>query len=164
MKAYSVFDDFGSEACSTVRSAGIDLTVHPVGAPRPDAVQLKKLLQEYDCLFIGTGEKLPRELFEVIRSPRIIATASSGTDHIQVPDDKRHLIRIINAPGTTALPVAEYTLGCALLCCKRFAEGNALFRCGKNKSSLSAKPVDLFGKFIGIVGAGPVSVKIMEYA
>ena len=64
MKAYSVFDDFGSEACRTVRSAGIDLTVHPVGVPRPDAVQLKKLLQEYDCLFIGTGEKLHRDLFE----------------------------------------------------------------------------------------------------
>ena len=164
MKAYSVFDDFSSEACSIVRSAGISLTVHPTGMPRPNAALLKELLQEYDCLFIGTGEKIAPDLFESVHSPRIIATASSGTDHIRVPECKQHLIRIINCPGTTALPVAEYTIGCALSCCKRLSEGGACFRSGKTKSSLVEKPVELYGKTIGVIGAGAIGTKIMEYA
>ena len=164
MKFYSIFDDFDEQAIATVRDAGGELTVHPLGVPRPDSVRMKSILEEYDGVFIGTSQKISEDMFESISSPRIIATASVGTDHINIPKDKQSLVSIINTPKANAQSVAEYTFACALSAVKRLGEGAALYRAGKNNKSLRRKPEDLSGKVIGVVGAGNISVKIMEYA
>ncbi len=164
MRAYSIFDDFTKEAIDTLSFAGVELTVHPLGNPRPDHDQMRKILEEYDCAIIGTSQKITEDMFECITTPRIIATASVGLDHIKVPEEKKSLVTILNTPKANAQSVAEYTMGCALSCVKRLAEGNQLYRAGKNNKALYHKPEDLAGKTIGVVGAGNISVRIMEYA
>ena len=164
MKAYSIFDDFGAEASEIIRKNGIILDIHPAGVPRPDAVQMQKLLEEYDCIIIGTSQKISQDMFEKIETPRIIATASVGIDHICIPDEKKHLIRIINTPKANAQSVAEFTMACALSCCKRLAEGSHVYANGKDNKALYRKPEDLFGKTFGVAGAGNISVRIMEFA
>lgn len=164
MRAYSIFDDFTIEASALIRGAGIDLTVHPLGVPRPDHDRMKAILEEYDCVIIGTGQKITEDMFENVSAPRIVATASVGLDHIRVPEEKRALVTILNTPKANAQSVAEYTLGCALSCAKRLREGNELYLAGKNNKALHRKPEDLAGKTLGVIGAGNVSVKIMEYA
>lgn len=164
MRAYSIFDDFTQEAIDILSCAGVELTVHPLGVPRPDHGQMKTILEEYDCAIIGTSQKITEDMFECITTPRIIGTASVGLDHIKVPEDKKSLVTIINTPKSNAQSVAEYTMGCALSCVKRLAEGNQLYRAGRSNKSLHQKPEDLAGKTIGVVGAGNISVRIMEYA
>lgn len=164
MRAYSIFDDFTIEASALIRGAGIDLTVHPLGVPRPDHDRMKAILEEYDCVIIGTSQKITEDMFENVSAPRIIATASVGLDHIRVPKEKRAVVTILNTPKANAQSVAEYTLGCALSCVKRLREGNEIFLAGKNNKALHRKPEDLAGKTLGVIGAGNVSVKIMEYA
>jgi len=164
MRAYSIFDDFTQEAIDILTGAGVELTVHPVGVPRPDHDQMKAILEEYDCVIIGTSQKITEDMFERITTPRIIATASVGLDHIRVPEEKKTLVTIINTPKANAQSVAEYTMACALFCVKRLAEGNKLYSEGKNNKALYQKPEDLLGKTIGVVGAGNISVRIMEYA
>ena len=164
MRAYSIFDDFTSEAKAILAAAGVALTVHPFGTPRPDAAQMKQILREYDCVIIGTSQKITEDMFDGIEAPRIIGTASVGLDHIRVPEEKKDLITVLNTPKANAQSVAEYTMGCALSCCKRLAEGSVLYRGGKNNKQLYQKPEDLLGKTIGVVGAGNVSRRIMQYA
>lgn len=164
MKAYSIFDDFSKEACSIITHAGIELTIHPLGCPRPDYNQMKHILEEYDCVIIGTSQKMPPEMFENVYTPKIIATASVGLDHIQIPQDKKQFVSIINTPKANAQSVAEYTMACILSCCKRLKEGNKLYREGKNNKALHKKPDDVWGKTIGVIGAGNISLKIMELA
>lgn len=164
MKIYSIFDDFDEESISILEKAGIELTVHPLGVPRPDDALMEKILYEYDGIIIGTSQKIKPEMFENITSHKIIATASVGVDHIQVPEGKKSLITIYNTPKANAQSVAEYTMGVALSCVKRLAEGDYLYRLGCNNKSLSNKPEDLAGKTIGVIGAGNISQKIMEYA
>ena len=164
MKIYSIFDDFDEESISILEKAGIELTVHPLGVPRPDDALMEKILYEYDGIIIGTSQKIKPEMFENITSHKIIATASVGVDHIQIPKDKKTLITIYNTPKANAQSVAEYTMGVALSCVKRLAEGDYLYRLGCNNKSLSNKPEDLAGKTIGVIGAGNISKKIMEYA
>ena len=163
MKVYSIFDDYGEEPISKLQSAGIEITVHPLGVPRPDSVQMKEIFEQYDGVIIGTSQKMPEEMFENIDSHKIIATASVGLDHIKVPESKRHLITVLNTPKANAQSVAEYTVGCALACCKRLAEGAELYKAGKNNKALHQKPEDLYGKTLGVVGAGNISKRIMEY-
>lgn len=164
MKIYSIFDDFDREAIETIEAAGAELCVHPLGVPRPDSRQMTEILHDYDCVIIGTSQKISEDMFADITGPRIIATASVGLDHIRIPEEKRSLITVINTPKANAQSVAEYTIGCALSCCKRLTEGAQLYRNGKDNKKLLRKPENLAGKTMGVVGAGNISVKIMEYA
>ena len=136
MRAYSIFDDFTREALDILSAAGVAVTVHPLGTPRPDAAQMKEILREYDCVIIGTSQKISEDMFEGIDTPRLIATASVGVDHIRIPEKKRSLVTILNTPKANAQSVAEYTFACALACCKRLDEGKGLYRQGKDNKKL----------------------------
>ena len=164
MRIYSIFDDFDKDAIKIIGDAGGDLTIHPLGVPRPDTVQMKKILEEYDCVIIGTSQKITEDMFEGITTPRVIATASVGMDHIRIPEDKKSLVTILNTPKANAQSVAEFTMGCALSCCKRLVEGEGLYKQGKDNKQLYRKPEDLAGKTIGVIGAGNISARIMDYA
>ena len=164
MKVYSIFDDFGDNNVERLNQRGIICTVHPHGIPRPDPDQMKQILKEYDGVIIGTSQKITEGMFENITTRKVIATASVGLDHIAIPEQKRELVTIINTPKANAQSVAEYTIGCALACCKRFIEGRELYAVGKNNKQLYKKPEDLYGKTIGVIGAGNISIQIMEYA
>ena len=164
MKIYSVFDDYNKEAIDIIRGAGGELTIHPTGISRPNTSQMKVILKEYDCIIIGTGQRITEDMFEGIETPRIIATASVGLDHITKQKKKRSLVTIINTPKANAQSVAEYTIGCALVCCKRLIESKDLYQQGKSNKFLYQKPEDLIGKTIGVIGAGNISQRIMEYA
>ena len=164
MKIYSIFDDLDKDAIRTIEDAGGYLTVHPLGIPRPDATKMKAILEDYDCVIIGTSQKITEDMFDTINTPKVIATASVGIDHIRVPEDKKDLITIINTPKANAQAVAEYTIGCALACCKRLVEGVMLYKHGKDNKELHRRPEDLAGKTLGVIGAGNISEKIIEYA
>lgn len=164
LRAYSIFDDYTREAVEILENAGISVTVHPNGVPRPDHDQMKRIMEEYEIVIIGTSQKISEDMFEAIGSPRIIATASVGMDHIRIPLDRSEQTYIVNTPKANAQSVAEYTIGCALSCCKRLEEGKALYSEGRNNKELFSKPEDLSGKTMGVVGAGNISVRIMDYA
>ena len=163
MKVYSIFDDFGDKAALLMENEGIEVTVHPLGIPRPTSEEMKKILEMYDGVIIGTSQKIT-EMFENINELRVIVTASVGVDHIEIPEEKKNFITVYNTPSANAQSVAEYTIGCAITCCKRLIEGKKLYLEEKNNKHLSQKPEDLNNKTLGVVGAGKVSEKIMEYA
>lgn len=164
MKIYSIFDDFDYEAAQILVNSGHELTIHPSGVARPDSHKMHELIKNFNCVIIGTSQKISEDMWEDITEPRIIATASIGIDHIVVPASKKELVTIINAPTSNNRSVAEYTIACALMCCKSINEGANLYERGMNNKSLSRKPQDLGGKVMGIIGAGRISEEIIRYA
>ena len=163
MRIYSIFDDFGKEPIKILKDAGIDIDIQPFGSERPNCNEMKKILEEYDGVIIGTSQKMEKEIFKNIKSPKIIATASVGVDHICIPEQKSELITVLNTPKSNSQSVAEYTIGCALACSKRIIEGRILYSEGKNNKKLLQKPEDIYEKTLGVIGAGNISFKIMEY-
>ena len=164
VKVYSIFDDYNESAAAKLKEAGIELTIHPTGVARPSEEEMKLILEEYDAVIIGTSQKIKPFMFKDVQGKRIIATASVGKDHICLPEDKKDQVLVLNTPKANAQSVAEYTIACALSCCKRLIEGADLYSQGKNNKQLSAKPAELYGKTMGVIGAGNVSVRTMEYA
>ena len=162
MKAYSIFDDFPEEAAKVLSDAGIDLTIHPMGVPRPDPAQMKRILEQYDIVIIGTSQKIYEDMFEKIDTPRIIGTASVGVDHIHVPAEKAGLITVLNTPAANAPSVAEYIVGTLLMTRHRIMEGNELYAQGKDNKKLVRKPEDIHGMTVGFVGAGRISTRVMQ--
>ena len=82
----------------------------------------------------------------------------------RIPEGKRRLFTVYRCTKANAPSVAEYTLGCVIACCRRFAEGAVLYKKGENNKRLFRKPVEMGGKTIGVIGAGPVSNCIMKTA
>ena len=162
MKAYCIFDDYPSEAVELLEKAGIHVTVHPHGVPRPDDIQMEEIMIRNDCIIIGTSQKIRETMFGRVFSPKIIATASAGTDHIAVPSDKKHLIKIINSPAANTISVAEYVVGAMLLTRKRFFEGCELYRRGQNNKQLHRKPEELKASVVGLIGAGRISTQVIK--
>lgn len=162
IEAYSIFDDFPIEAANILTDSGIHLTIHPSGVPRPDAAQMKTILEQHEIVIIGTSQKIYEDMFENIATPRIIGTASVGIDHIHVPADKTGFVTILNTPAANAPSVAEYIVGALLMTRHRIMEGSELYAEGKDNKKLIRKPEDIHGMTMGFVGAGRISTKVMQ--
>lgn len=64
-------------------------------------------VRDADCLFVRTRTRCDARLLEHSRV-RFIATATIGTDHIDLPYCREHGIAVYNAPGCNAPAVAQY--------------------------------------------------------
>ena len=76
---------------------------------------------------------------------RIVASATIGTDHIDIPWCRSEGIEVASAPGCNALGVADYVM-------------TAVYAVAERKS------LDISGSVIGIVGAGHVGTLVAEAA
>lgn len=162
MKAYIVFDDFLPDSVRELENAGISVTVHKKGQARPNRCEMKRILEQFDIVIIGTGQKIDEEMWENITTCRIIGSASVGIDHIKVPDNKKHLLTVVNTPTANARSVAEYVLGVMLMFRRRLLEGNDLYYVGADNKKLIRKPEDLYGTTVGLIGAGHISIMVMD--
>lgn len=164
MKAYTIFDDFPQQSLELLQKRGIDVVVHPKGMPRPQDNELKALLDEYDILFVSTAQQMLENMFADVVTPKVVATASSGVDHIHVPASKTNLVKIANAPNANRSTVAEHTFALILALRKQLLEARDVAAEGKNKKAMHGKFHDLFGATMGVVGAGGIASKVLELA
>lgn len=164
MKAYSIFNDLTKESVELLQSNGIELTMLPKNEERPSGDALKKLIEEYDIILISTAQKMPEEMFENINDFRIIATASIGIDHIKVPDSKKDLIKVVNAPKSNRLSVAEHTLGLIIYLLKYMGVGNKVSSRGEKKTAIGYTPHELYGRTLGVIGGGGTATELIRIA
>ena len=164
MRAYSVFDDFPQSAVDILGRNNISVTILQKGKERPAGDELKRLIEVYDIIIISTAQKMPEYMFADINTPKIIATASIGVDHIHVPEDKCGIIKVVNAPKANRISVAEHTFALILTLKKQLIEGRATAAAGKSKKEMQYKPHDLYGSTIGVIGAGGTAGAVLDMA
>lgn len=164
MRAYTIFDDFPQQSLAMLQEKGIEVVVHPKGKARPQGDELKQLLYQFDIIFISTAQQMPEEMFADITVPKVVATASSGKDHIHVPADKVALVRIANAPNANRSTVTEHTFALALALRKQLLEARVVASEGKNKRAMQGRLHDLTGSTMGVIGAGGIASRVLEMA
>lgn len=164
MKAFSIFDDFPVSSIDILEKHGIDVTLLEKGKERPNGDVLKNLLDEYDILFISTAQKMPEEMFADVNVPKIIGAASSGVDHIHIPEEKKNLIKIANATHANRSTVTEHTFGLILTLRKQLIEGRETAAKGLSKKAMERKPIDLYGSTMGVIGAGGIASTVLRMA
>lgn len=101
-------------------------------------------LRNADALLPMTRTRCSSELLQG-GAVRLIATASIGTDHIDIPYCQEHGIYVQNAPGSNAGGVMNYVF-------------SALFACAARKA------VNIMGSTIGIVGVGNCGSRVRKMA
>ena len=162
MRAYSVFDDVPLEAAAVLGRVDVEATLHPYGVPRPSGETLRELIEAYDIVLISTAETVTEDMLRGVKTPKILATASSGTDHIHIPADKAALIRVANAPTANAQSVAEHTFALLLALEKHLTEARVLAAHGESKKKMRARPEELAGQTLGVIGAGHTAAAVLR--
>lgn len=98
-------------------------------------------VKDADALIVRTRNRCNAELLEG-SSVKFIATATIGTDHIDLPWCEKHGITVVNAPGSNAPAVAQYVF-------------SSLMR-------VINRPINQYT--IGIVGVGHVGSLVERWA
>jgi D-lactate dehydrogenase len=107
--------------------------------------------------------KLDRDLIGKLNKARLIATRSTGFDHIDLQAAKEKGLTVCNVPVYGETTVAEHTFALILSLSRgihdsyeRTRQGD--FTCGK------VQGFDLGGKTLGVLGTGRIGAKVIEIA
>ncbi|KAG8233493.1 hypothetical protein J437_LFUL013742 [Ladona fulva] len=92
--------------------------------PFPVRADLLEKVKGVNAIFWFTKEKMDREMLDAAGGNlKVIATMSSGYDHIDVEEVKRRGILIGNVPQVLHNAVAELAIGLFIAAARRFHEG-----------------------------------------
>ena len=147
-------------------------------------LQLERLRGEgHECEFAPTltGEDLPGAVpgfgALVVRSTRIgaavleagdslklVVRAGAGTNTIDTARARELGIDVCNVPGANAFAVAELTLGLIISADRRIPDNVADLRNGAWNKKRYSKARGLFGRSLGVVGAGAIGLAVAERA
>lgn len=113
------------------------------------------------CIFIDShiGEE------ELSRFPalKLIATRSTGFDHIDLAVAKARGITVVTVPFYGENTVAEFTFALILSLSRRIPEAEAIVKAG-GFSPTGLRGFDLEGKTLGVVGCGHIGMHVIRVA
>jgi D-lactate dehydrogenase len=94
---------------------------------------------------------------------KLIATRSTGFDHIDMDYCRKHNIAVSNVPTYAANTVAEYAFALILAISRHIPEAVARTRSGKFTPQ-GLRGFDLKGKTLGVVGTGDIGRNVIRIA
>ena len=119
------------------------------------ADELLKVIGEYDALIVRSRTKVTPEVFEAGKKLKVVGRAGVGVDNINLAAAAAHDVRVVNAPKSTSVAVAELALGLMLGLARTIHVADSSMKGGQwLKKEL--KGVELNGKTLGIIGMGNI--------
>lgn len=157
-KILSTSVSFGRHVVSPVEKAR-ELG-HELHFLKYDPVTGKKDLLEAvgdaDALIVGT-EPVDHHVFERAKNLKVVAKHGIGVDNIDLDEAERHNVQVVNAPGTNATAVAEYTWALILDLMKKTPQAISEAKAGGWRKQIG---LELSGKRLGIIGLGQIGKKV----
>ena len=125
--------------------------------------ELKKIISEYDALFVRSGTKVTGSLIEKGEKLRVIGRAGVGVDNIDVEKATEKGIMVINAPDGNTISTAEHTIAMMASLARNIPAVNYSVKQHKwdRKNFVG---VELNGKTLGIFGFGRIGSEVARRA
>ncbi|MHB0999374.1 MAG: hydroxyacid dehydrogenase [Armatimonadota bacterium] len=122
-----------------------------------------KLAEGADIVSVFIYSDLSKPVLDMLPNLRMIATRSTGYDHIDLEECKRRNIIVTNVPYYGENTVAEHAFGLILSLSRKIYK--AYLRTSRLDFSLEAlRGFDLKNKTIGVVGAGRIGLHVVRIA
>lgn len=130
------------------------------------ALHIDELSSHADAqaLSVFVSSSVTRECLDALPQLKLIATRSTGIDHIDAAYAKEKGITISNVPKYGAHTVAEFAFALILSLSRRLPEAVAQVREEGRFATTEFEGFDLFGKTIGIVGTGAIGRGVVSIA
>ncbi|MDD2657232.1 MAG: NAD(P)-dependent oxidoreductase [Candidatus Pacebacteria bacterium] len=159
MKIHYFSGEAWEEAFVRAKLTNEDITFHT--EPLSALPELTDPEAEVLCTFIET----PIGEAEMSRFPalKLIATRSTGFDHIDLAAAKARGIAVANVPFYGENTVAEFTFALLLALSRRIIDADERVRSG-TFSPAGLRGFDLAGKTLGVIGCGHIGAHVIRMA
>ena len=136
-----------------------NLSFHPHAVSPSDNV----VLSACEALVVFVFSKVDSSILNLAPQLRLIATRSTGFDHIDRAAAKKRGISVANVPEYGSNTVAEHTFALLLTISRRIIP--AYFRARERQfTSSGLRGFDLRGKTLGVVGTGNIGLHVIRMA
>ncbi len=154
MKVFFVSTEPEEEAFFAERMARLD----------PVFVQhLHEVPGDVEILSIFINDGIGEPFLQAHPKLRLIATRSTGADHINREACERHGVKVACGGGSDGNSVAEHTFALLLAVARRFRLSNEL-RSHGGFSHEGLRGFELRGKKLGLIGVGRIGARVAELA
>lgn len=120
-----------------------------------EPISLENLRPEAETVSVFVSSTVTAEMLERMPKLKLIATRSTGTDHIDMGAAKARGIEVLNVPTYGEHTVAEYAFALLLSLSRKLAAAETAAKTGHVvRDDLCG--FDLHGKTFGIIGAGRI--------
>ena len=129
--------------------------------------ELLRELDEVDVLIIRLAHQVDREVIEAGNRLKVIVTATTGLDHIDIEFAESRGITVLSLRGETEFlkgvsATAEHTWALLLGLIRRIVPSSMAAARGQwDRDTFRGHELD--GKYLGIVGLGRIGVKVARY-
>jgi D-lactate dehydrogenase len=120
-------------------------------------------VHDYEIISVFLGSKIDREILNKLPKLKLIATASTGFDHIDVAECKKRNITVCNVPFYGINTVAEHTFALILSLSRNIVK--AYQKTVQHDHTIKGlEGVDIRGKTIGVIGTGSIGLHVIHIA
>lgn len=138
-------------------------TVRFFAEPLTDAAQLASFAEDVEVLSVFVHSHVDAATIDSLPNLKLIATRSTGFDHINVPACESRCVAVANVPTYGENTVAEHSFALILALSRNVHK--AYIRTSSGNFSLDGlRGFDLKGKTIGIVGTGHIGLHTVRIA
>jgi D-lactate dehydrogenase len=115
------------------------------------------VIPEADAVVIApfVSSRVTADMIAAMPQLKLIATRSTGYDHIDLAAATKHGVHVCNVPSYGENTVAEYAFGLLLALTRKIPQAIDRFRAGDSSHEV-LQGLDLMGKTLGIIGAGRI--------
>lgn len=119
--------------------------------------------KKYDIVSVFVYSKLNKKVLDLLPNLKMIATRSTGVDHIDIDECKKRKIEVLNVPSYGENTVAEYAIALMLAVAKKIVPAHQSIEEGEF-SPEGLTGIDIFGKTLGVVGVGRIGKNVVRIA
>ncbi len=122
-----------------------------------------ELASKYDIISPFVYSKINKQTLDKLPNLKMVATRSTGYDHIDVDECNKRKIIWKNVPAYGSETVAEYTFALMLAITRKVVEAHQSVEDGEfNPEGLTG--IDLGGKTLGVIGVGKIGQNVVHIA
>lgn len=125
--------------------------------------QIIDIIHDFDAAIVRSQTKITERIIQHAKKLKMIARAGVGVDNIDIDAATKHGVIVVNAPEGNTISATEHTLAMMLSMARDIPEAYKELTDGTwNRGA--HKGVELYGKTLGIIGAGKIGFGVARRA
>lgn len=154
-----IADAFPEQYVEAIKALGVAVEYKP----KLKSEELASAIGDSTILVVRSTE-VKQDCINAAKNLSLIIRAGAGVNTIDISSANARGIYVTNCPGKNSIAVAELTMGLLLALDRRIADNVIDLRAGKWNKGEYSKADGVFGKTIGIVGAGQIGMEVITRA
>lgn len=142
-----------------LKNSGFTVERNPLQRPLTED-ELVESAQSADGLIVGI-DPVSKKVIESARRLRVISKYGVGVDNIDLAAATERGIVVTSTPGANTEAVADLTFGLIIAASRRIAEADLCVKAGRWERFMG---VDIWGRTLGIIGAGQIGRAVARRA